>query len=338
MKRVSLIVGILLVFATSWAQEPEDIAIVTGCFGTVYVQRLNDSKEKVKKDETILKAGDKLIIDEGAYVILDTDYGDRKIFGKKEVIITKKNLIKLIGNHTKKSSWLGIAFNTVNKSKEIENYYRPGSVRGIESENMFNARSLYRPPFKKYIKKFGVNIDYQDFLLEPKNGNILYPTSQLVWKRIPKVKTFYVFVLNMNDSVLKQYSLADTSVTIEDGILEPDNYYKWIIIADLGESGLVDSGKFNVLDSSQVVSITETLNRIRETYNKKDPLFGHFIAASFLNEKGLYSDALKEINVCTKQNPNNLQYWRVKAVIHHNMGLSAIAKKDIRKVYQLSPR
>ena len=336
MKKVLLAIGILLAFATAWAQE--DIAIVTDCSGISYVEHKNDSKEKVKKNETILQNGDKLIINEGAFVILDTDYGDRKIFGKKEIIVNRENLLKLLGNNAKKSSWLGIALNTVNKSKEIENYYRTGSVRGMETETPFNVRSLYRAPFINLVKKFGVNIDCKDFLLYPKNGNVLSSTTRLIWEKIPDAIYYYVFIMNMDDSVIQQYNLADTTLLIKDEILEPDNFYKWIVIADMGKAGLVDSGKFNVLDSSEAMEINETMGRIRKTYDKRDPMLGHFIGASFLNEKGLYSDALKEINVCIKQHPDNIQYWRVRAVIDHNMGLSAIAKKDIHKVYQLSPR
>jgi len=336
MKKALFAIGFLLVFTIVWAQE--NIAIVTDCYGVAYVKHKNDSTEKVKKNETILKDGDKLIVNEGAFVVLDTDYGDRKIFGRKEIIVNRTNLLKLLGKNAKKSSWLGIALNTIDKSKEIENYYRPGSVRGMEEEESFDARSLYREPFKNLVRKFGVNIDHENFLLYPRNGNVLFKSMKLIWNKIPDAIRYDVFVMDMDDGVIQQYNLSDTTVLVKKGILEPDNFYKWIVIADLGKAGLVDSGKFDVLDSSRAAAIMGTLSRIQETYNKKDPILGHFIAASFLNAKGLYSDALKEINVCIKQYPNNVQYWRIRALIHHNMGLSSIAKRDVHKIYQMSTR
>jgi hypothetical protein len=272
-----VIAQVLLVAAAVKAENP--VGVITEVKGQVQIKRAGKSVWQPAKVNMPVYAGDVLRTGSNGKVVVWTPTGRAQTLGPKKTVSI--NPVRV----ARDSLWREIWGSFVNRMKST-----------FSEENLTTVAAARAPtslPTKNRL-----------VLLSPRNTKVLEERPTFVWTEVENAKGYRVTVgffdgeKRVWEIVVNRNSLRYPDDAPE---LKPDKIYIWQVEA-IGVPNASESAWFAVLHPAEARDIKFALQQLR---NKAPDFVAYSLAAaSFLESRGCYSEAISVLKAALKQSPH----------------------------------
>jgi hypothetical protein len=295
-----VIAQVLVVAAAVMAENP--VGVITEVKGQVQIKRAGKSAWLPARVNMPVYAGDVLRTGSNGKVVVWTPTGRAQTLGPKKTVSI--NPVK----GTRDSLWREVWGSFVNRMKS-----------NFSDENLATvaaARASISLPAKNQLA-----------LLSPRNTKVLEERPTFVWTDVENAKGYRVTVGFFDDdkrvweTVVSQNSLHYPSDAPE---LKPGRVYIWQVEA-IGVPNAKESAWFVVLHPAEARDIKFALQQLRS--KAPDFIAYSLAAASFLESRGCYSEAISILKTTLKRFPNQPEPKVLLANLYETVGLSEHAQQ-----------
>ncbi|MFA0745945.1 MAG: hypothetical protein LASZOEIN_002759 [Candidatus Fervidibacter sp.] len=295
-----VIAQVLVVAAAAVAENP--VGVITEVKGQVQIKRAGKSAWLPARVNMPVYAGDVLRTGSNGKVVVWTPTGRAQTLGPKKTV----SINPVRG--TRDSLWREVWGSFVNRMKS-----------NFSDENLATvaaARASISLPAKNRL-----------VLLSPRNTKVLEERPTFVWTEVENAKGYRVTVGFFDDdkrvweTVVSQNSLHYPSDAPE---LKPGRVYIWQVEA-IGVPNAKESAWFVILHPAEARDIKFALQQLRS--KAPDFIAYSLAAASFLESRGCYSEAISILKTALKRFPNQPEPKVLLANLYETIGLSEHAQQ-----------
>ncbi len=299
MVRIFLSVLLIAPFLTAalWAKHP--IGVVTEVKGQVEVRRAGKGAWQPVRVNMPLYAGDILRTGANAKVVVWLPIGRAETLGPRKMVAIKPP------KSNRDSLWRDVWSSFVNQ------------MRTNLSEESLATVAAARQPSPEEWKSF--------LLLTPRNTRVLDPQVTFVWREVEGAQGYRLTVGIFDEgnrvweTIVKGTSFRYPSSA---PALKPGKVYVWQVEA-IGMPHAKESAWFAVAHPGEAKDIRFTLQQLHRI--APDPLASNLMAASLLESKGYYWDAISLLRKAIQQFPNQPEPLLFLAHLYDAIGLSPYA-------------
>ena len=303
MKRlfVSFVIAqVLMVAVVVKAENP--VGVITEVKGQVQIKRAGKGAWQPARVNMPVYAGDVLRTGSNGKVVVWTPTGRAQTLGPKKTVSV--NPVKGVRD----SLWREVWGSFVSRMKS-----------NFSEENLATVAAARTPvslPAKNRL-----------VLLSPRNTKVLEERPTFVWTDVENAKGYRVMVGFFDDdkrvweTVVNRNSLRYPDDAPE---LKPGKVYIWQVEA-IGVPNASESAWFAVLHPAEARDIKFALQQLRS--KAPDFIAYSLVAASFLESRGCYSEAISNLKVALKQSPHQPEPRFLLANLYENIGLSEHAQQ-----------
>ncbi len=295
-----VIAQVLMVAVAAKAENP--VGVITEVKGQVQIKRAGKGSWQPARVNMPVYAGDVLRTGSNGRVVVWTPTGRAQSLGPKKTVSI--NPVK----SPRDSLWREVWGSFVSRMKA-----------NFSEENLATVAAA-RAPISLPAKNRLV-------LLSPRNTKVLEERPTFVWTEVENAEGYRVTVGFFDDekrvweTVVNRNSLRYPDDAPE---LKPDKIYIWQVEA-IGVPNASESAWFAVLHPAEVRDIKFALQQLRS----KTPDFVAYslAAASFLELRGCYSEAISILKASLKQSPHQPEPRFLLASLYETVGLSEHAQQ-----------
>ena len=303
MKRlfVSFVIAqVLMVAVVVKAENP--VGVITEVKGQVQIKRTGKGAWQPARVNMPVYAGDVLRTGSNGKVVVWTPTGRAQTLGPKKTVSV--NPVKGVRD----SLWREVWGSFVSRMKS-----------NFSEENLATVAAARTPvslPAKNRL-----------VLLSPRNTKVLEERPTFVWTDVENAKGYRVMVGFFDDdkrvweTVVNRNSLRYPDDAPE---LKPGKVYIWQVEA-IGVPNASESAWFAVLHPAEARDIKFALQQLRS--KAPDFIAYSLVAASFLESRGCYSEAISNLKFALKQSPHQPEPRFLLANLYENIGLSEHAQQ-----------
>lgn len=295
-----VIAQVLMVVVAVKAENP--VGVITEVKGEVQIKRAGKGSWQPVKVNMPVYAGDVLRAGSNGKVVVWMPTGRAQTLGPKKTVSI--NPVR----STRDSLWREIWGSFVNRMKS-----------NFSDENLATVAAARAPVSLPAKNKLA--------LLSPRNTKVLEERPTFMWTEVENAKGYRVAVGFFDDdkrvweTVVSQNSLNYPSDAPE---LKPGRVYIWQVEA-IGVPNAKESAWFVVLHPAEVRDIKFALQQLRS--KAPDFIAYSLVAASFLESRGCYSEAISTLKAALKQSPHQPEPRFLLANLYENIGLSEHAQQ-----------
>lgn len=289
-----VIVQVLVAAAVAWAEDP--VGVITQVKGQVEIKRSGRGSWQPARVNMPVYAGDVLRTGSNGKVVVWTPTGRAHTLGSKKTVTI--NPVK----GGRDSLWREVWGSFISKMKA--NF----------SEESLTTVAAARAPSSLLAKN-------RVTLLSPRNTKVLDERPTFVWSEVENAKGYRVTVGFFDGSkrvwemVVNQTSLRYPEDAPE---LKPGKVYIWQV-EPIGVSAASESAWFVVLHPAEARDIRFTLQQLRS--RAPDFLAYSVMAASLLESRGCYSEAISILQTAIKQAPHQPEPRILLSNLYETVGL-----------------
>lgn len=299
----SLVFGLVIAQISVMAvavQAENPVGVVTEVKGSAYIKRSGSSSWLPVKVNMPVYAGDMLKTKQGAKVVVWTPSG------RAETLGSNKTVSIVHAKNSRNSLWREVWTSFVGRMK-----------RSFSEESLATvaaARSLVYDPEKDRLT-----------LISPRNTKVLDGQPVFVWSDVGNAKGYRVTVGFFEEGNRVWETIVNgTSMRYPENApeLKPNKVYIWQVEA-IGVPEAQESAWFVVLNPAEARDIRFTLQQLRS--KAPDLVAYSLMAASFLELRGCYSDAISILRAAIKHAPKQPEPRFLLASLYETVGLNSFA-------------
>lgn len=293
-----VIAQVLAVAVAAWAENP--VGVITEVKGTAHIKRAGRGYWQILKVNMPVYAGDVLRTSANAKVIVWTPNGRAQTLGPNKTV----SIVPV--KSPRDSLWREVWTSFV------------GRMKSSFSEESLAAVAAARLPDS--------NLDKNRLtLLSPRNSKVLDKQPNFVWSEVENAKGYRVTVGFFDEGKRVWETIVNgTSLNYPKDApeLKPGKVYIWQVEA-IGVPEASESAWFAVLNPAEARDIRFTLQQLR----KRAPDFVAYslMAASLLESRGCYSEAISILKAAIKHAPKQPEPQFLLANLYETVGLNSFA-------------
>ncbi len=299
----SFVLGFIIaqVFAAAvavWAENP--VGVITEVKGAVYIRRAGKGPWLPARLNMPIYAGDVLRTGAKAKVVVWTPNGRAETLGPNKTVSVAP--VKGVRDSLWREAWTSFV----------------GRMR-----NSFSEESLATVAAARFSSSV---LDKNRLtLLSPRNSKVLDARPTFVWTKVENAKGYRV-TIGFFDEGKRVWEVTVNSTSLrypEDAPeLKPGKVYIWQVEA-IGIPEASESAWFAVLNPAEARDIKFALQQLRS--RSPDFVAYSLMAASFLESRGCYSDAISILKAAIKQAPRQPEPQFLLANLYETVGLNSFA-------------
>ena len=291
------------VFAGAVAARAENpIGVITEVKGTVHIKRSGKGSWQPARVNMPVYAGDVLKTGAKAKVVVWTPNGRAQALGPNKTVSIVP--VKSVRDSLWREVWTSFV----------------GRMKSSFSEESLATVAAARLPTSDLDKN-------RLTLLSPRNTKVLDERPNFVWSKVENAKGYRVVVGFFDGDRRVWETVVDgTSFRYPEDApkLKPDKVYICQVEA-IGVPGASESAWFSVLHPVEARDIRFALQQLR--IRTTDFVAYSLMAASFLESRGCYADAISTLQAAIKQAPKQSEPQFLLANLYETIGLTSFAQR-----------
>ncbi len=293
----SLLAVQVLVVAVGWAKTPA--GVVTEVQGQAQIRRAGQSSWLPVRVNMSVYPGDTVRTGKKGKVVLWRPIGRAEVIGPNKTV-----MVSPAQNNVRDSVWRDLWQSVVSRMRKN---FSEESLATVAAARML-------PPQPNTLT-----------LLSPRNSRVLELRPTFFWREVDGAQGYRV-IIGFFD---QERRVWETTVTkppfrypVEAPELKPGKTYIWQVEA-IGVPNASDSAWFVVAHPGEANDVRFTLQQLRKA--TPDTLAYSLMAASLLEAKGFYWEAIHLLQAVTKQHPRQPEPFIVLANLYDTVGLERFA-------------